>query len=126
MVGVGRDLCGSPSPTLLPKQGHLQQAYLLSTFHLDSDWSYLILRKKITITAETGSCELIFSLSCIDYYVKDSKSIYLNVSLEKKISVSAVECCQTGEKNTPDRLTPKCVDVYGANKRTLPWYQQQK
>jgi len=24
MVGVGRDLCGSCSPTLLPKQGHLQ------------------------------------------------------------------------------------------------------
>jgi len=26
MVGVGRALCGSPSPTLLLKQGHLQQA----------------------------------------------------------------------------------------------------
>ena len=26
MLGVGRDLCGSASPTLLPKQGHLQQA----------------------------------------------------------------------------------------------------
>jgi len=26
MVGVGRDLCGSPSPTTLLKQGHLQQA----------------------------------------------------------------------------------------------------
>ena len=26
MVSVGRDLCGSPSPTLLLKQGHLQQA----------------------------------------------------------------------------------------------------
>ena len=26
MVGVGRDLCGSSSPTLLPKKGHLQQA----------------------------------------------------------------------------------------------------
>jgi len=26
MLGVGRDLCGSPSPTPLPKQGHLQQA----------------------------------------------------------------------------------------------------
>jgi len=26
MFGVGRDLCGSSSPTLLPKQGHLQQA----------------------------------------------------------------------------------------------------
>jgi len=26
MVGVGRDLCGSSSPTLQPKQGHLQQA----------------------------------------------------------------------------------------------------
>jgi len=24
MVGIGRDLCGSSSPTLLPKQGHLQ------------------------------------------------------------------------------------------------------
>ena len=26
MVGVGRDICGSPSPTPLLKQGHLQQA----------------------------------------------------------------------------------------------------
>jgi len=26
MVGVGRDLSGSSSPTLLPKQGHPQQA----------------------------------------------------------------------------------------------------
>ena len=26
MVGVGRDLCGSSSPTPLAKQGHLQQA----------------------------------------------------------------------------------------------------
>jgi len=26
MVGVGRDLCGSSSPTTLPKQGHLHQA----------------------------------------------------------------------------------------------------
>jgi len=26
MFGVGRDLCGSSSPTHLPKQGHLQQA----------------------------------------------------------------------------------------------------
>ena len=26
MVGVGRDICGSSSPTPVPKQGHLQQA----------------------------------------------------------------------------------------------------
>jgi len=26
MFWVGRDLCGSPGPTLLPKQGRLQQA----------------------------------------------------------------------------------------------------
>ena len=26
MVGVGRDLCGSPSPTPLQKQGHPEQA----------------------------------------------------------------------------------------------------
>lgn len=58
---------------------------LPSTFHLDSDWSSLVLRKKTTITAETGSCELIFSLTCIDYNVKDSKSIHLNVSLEKNL-----------------------------------------
>jgi len=25
MVGVGRDLCGSSSPTPLPKQGHVEQ-----------------------------------------------------------------------------------------------------
>jgi len=33
MVGVGRDLCGSSSPTPLLKQGHLQQATFL--FQLD-------------------------------------------------------------------------------------------
>jgi len=26
MLGIGRDLCGSSSPTALPKQGHLEQA----------------------------------------------------------------------------------------------------
>jgi len=26
MVGIGRDLCGSSSPTPLPKQSHLEQA----------------------------------------------------------------------------------------------------
>ena len=26
MLGVGRDLCGSSSPTSMPKQGHLEQA----------------------------------------------------------------------------------------------------
>jgi len=26
MVGVGRDLCGSSSPTPVPKRGHLEQA----------------------------------------------------------------------------------------------------
>jgi len=26
MLGVGSDLCGSSSPRLLPKQGHLEQA----------------------------------------------------------------------------------------------------
>jgi len=30
MLRVGRDLCGSSSPTPLPKQGHLQQAAVLS------------------------------------------------------------------------------------------------
>jgi len=30
IVGVGRDLCGSSSPTPLPKQGHLQQIFLMA------------------------------------------------------------------------------------------------
>jgi len=34
MVGVGRDLCGSSSPTPLPKQGHLEQAILPITVFL--------------------------------------------------------------------------------------------
>lgn len=49
------------------------------------------------VTAETGSCELIFSFTCIDYNVKDSKSIHLNVTLKKK-SVCAMEYCQTRGK----------------------------
>ena len=42
MVGVGRDLCGSPSPTLLPKQGRLQQAAeeLLLTLTTESQQSF--------------------------------------------------------------------------------------
>jgi len=30
IVGVGRDLCGSSSPTPLPKQGHLHRQLTLS------------------------------------------------------------------------------------------------
>jgi len=33
MVGVGRDLCGSSSPTPLPKQGHLHRT-LSRSFHI--------------------------------------------------------------------------------------------
>ena len=43
MVGAGRDLCGSSSPTLLPKQGHLQQAKLgnnkLNAFYIASGYA---------------------------------------------------------------------------------------
>jgi len=35
MVGVGRDLCGSSNPILLPKQGHLQQALAPIPFQAD-------------------------------------------------------------------------------------------
>jgi len=31
MFGVGRDLCRSPSPTPLPKQGHLEWKHLLKS-----------------------------------------------------------------------------------------------
>lgn len=37
------------------------------------------------VAAETRSCELIFSFTCIDYNVKDSKSIHLNVTRKKEV-----------------------------------------
>ena len=42
MLGVGRDLCGSSSPTLLPKQGHLQQA---AQDHVQAGLEYLQRRR---------------------------------------------------------------------------------
>jgi len=42
MVGVGRDLCGSSSPTLLPKQGHPQQA---AQDHVQAGLEYLQRRR---------------------------------------------------------------------------------
>ena len=42
MVGVGRDLCGSASPTPLPKQGHLLQA---AEDLVQADLDYLQRRK---------------------------------------------------------------------------------
>ena len=42
IVGVGRDLWGSSSPTLLPKQGHLQQA---AQDHVQAGLEYLQRRR---------------------------------------------------------------------------------
>jgi len=42
MVGVGKDLCGSSSPTPLPKQGHLQQA---AQDRVQADFEYLQRRR---------------------------------------------------------------------------------
>jgi len=39
MLGFGRDLCGSSSPTPLPKQGHLEQA--AQKFSLMFTWNFL-------------------------------------------------------------------------------------
>jgi len=40
MLGVGKDLCGSSSPTPLPKQGHLEQAaqWCLSAIYVQHSW----------------------------------------------------------------------------------------
>jgi len=42
MVGVGRDLCGSSSPTPLPKQGHPEQA---AQDHVQAGLEYLQRRR---------------------------------------------------------------------------------
>ena len=42
MIGVGRDLCGSSSPNLPPKQGHLQQA---AEDHVQAGLEYLQRRR---------------------------------------------------------------------------------
>ena len=50
MVAVGRDLCGSSSPTLLPKQGHLQQAaHSRLQFYVESKTSMIKLNHPIMI-----------------------------------------------------------------------------
>jgi len=59
--GFGRDLCGSSSPTLLQKQGHLQQAAqdlvqvgleYLQRRRIHSHPGQTLCKKKITFTAE--------------------------------------------------------------------------
>jgi len=51
MVGVGSDLCGSPSPTLLPKQGHLQQAV---EDLVQADLEYLQRRRLHSLPGQPG------------------------------------------------------------------------
>lgn len=61
------------------------------------------------VTAETGSCELIFSFTCIDYNVKHSKSIHLNVTPEKK-ELSVKQNIAELEKKTS--LTPPPLNAW--------------
>lgn len=103
----------------------LGKVCLPRTFHLASDWSYLVLRKKNMITAETGSCELMFSLTCIDYNVRYSKSIHLNVPLERKY-VSAVEYCQTRGKNNPELPSPPHAWMHMVPRRKNCFYMNNK
>ena len=51
MVGVGRDLCGSPSPTLLPKQGHLQHT---AEDLVQAGFEYLQRRRLHSLTGQPG------------------------------------------------------------------------
>jgi len=52
MVGIGRDLCGSSSPTPLPKQGHLQQA---AQDLVQAGFEYLQLQRESRVQIITGS-----------------------------------------------------------------------
>ena len=51
IVGVGRDLCGSSSPTLLPKQGHLHQA---AQDHVQAGLEYLQRRRLHNLPGQPG------------------------------------------------------------------------
>ena len=51
MVGVGRDLCGSPSPTLLPKQCHPEQA---AEDLVQEDLEYLQRRRLHSLPGQPG------------------------------------------------------------------------
>jgi len=49
MIGVGRDLCGSPSPTPMLKQGHLEQA---AQDHIQAGFEYLQRRRIHNLSEE--------------------------------------------------------------------------
>ena len=51
MVGVGRDICGLSSPTLLPKQGHLQQA---AQDRMQAGLEYLQRRRLHNLSGQPG------------------------------------------------------------------------
>jgi len=51
MFGVGRDLCGSPSPTPLPKQGHPEQA---AQHRVQAGFEYLQRRKLHSLPGQPG------------------------------------------------------------------------
>jgi len=55
MVGVGRDLCVSSSPTLLPKQGHLQQA---AQELVQADLEYLQRRRLQSLPGQLFQCSV--------------------------------------------------------------------
>jgi len=49
MLGVGRDLCGSSSPTPLPKQGHLEQT---AQDHVQAGLEYLQRRRIYNLSGQ--------------------------------------------------------------------------
>ena len=55
MVGVGRDLCGSSSPTPLPEQGRLQQAISVNELRLNRETSLRFLYMSELLTAKAAS-----------------------------------------------------------------------
>jgi len=56
MVGVGRDLCGSSSPTPLPKQGHPQQA---AQDHVQAGLEYL--QRRRLLKPPWAACSIILT-----------------------------------------------------------------
>jgi len=86
MVGVRRELCGSSSPTLLPKQGHLQQA---AEDFVQAGLEYLQRRRLHNLPGliqyEIGSFSIPYQSICAPYmWVHEDIKVTIRLSYEEK------------------------------------------
>ena len=86
MFRVGRDLCGSSSPTLLPKQGHLQQA---AEDFVQAGLQYLQRRRLYNLPGQPGP----------GLHHPQREEVLPHVQTERPTILQSTECFLEGAEN---------------------------